>query len=73
MSDSVCADRGQLDFEQLELLLSVIVSINFPSVSVFQSIELQPQIEFEYLELQHPIIDICDNRFLKILYSRFII
>ena len=40
-SDTVCVNRDKLRFEQLELSLFLIVSVNFRKVSVLQSIEVQ--------------------------------
>ena len=41
---SVCFDRDQLRLEQYELSLFSIVSVNFQTVSILQSTEVQHQI-----------------------------
>ena len=41
---SVFVDRDQSRLEQLELLLFSIVSVNFQTISVLQSIDAQHQI-----------------------------
>ena len=52
--------------EQLELLLFLIVSVTFQTVSDLQSIEVYSnKFESECLELQHPIISIYGSRFIS--------
>ena len=38
---SVCVDRDQSRLEQLDLLLFLIVNVNYQTVSVLESIEVQ--------------------------------
>ena len=49
---SVCVDRDKSRLEQLKLLIFLTVSVNFQTVSVLQSVEIQYQISCDLQSLR---------------------